>query len=220
MIIELPKDFSLYKSKERYAVVKDDCLYIKGVINFEALMYSLTYAKKGKTKCYYCFESVSKENITLDHTFPQCHGGVSITNNLLPSCSKCNSRKGNFNFQEYLIFQSIGNSEERWKFKKSIADKNEKIRYRIGYNLPKKWVKNISPEEVFLRMFIKEEDYKAGAKYKKYMDFIKTYNHMPKPIVISSNKVLLDGYITFMCAIENGYTKIPAICLENVIVVI
>ena len=36
---------------------------------------------------------ISMEEMTIDHMYPQDFGGPTITNNLLPSCKKCNNDK-------------------------------------------------------------------------------------------------------------------------------
>ena len=55
MIIRLPRKFYYTEKKNSsYAYVQNGILYIKGGVNYEDLMYELTYILKGYDKCYYC----------------------------------------------------------------------------------------------------------------------------------------------------------------------
>ena len=87
MIMELPKKFEF-----PFAKVKGGILEIYRLERFEDLMYELTYALK-KKRCVYCGKKLKRTNSTLDHRYPRDTGGISITNNLFPCCSKCNSNK-------------------------------------------------------------------------------------------------------------------------------
>ena len=51
----------------------------------------------------------------------------------------------------------------------------------------------------------------------KNINFIKKYGHIPKPVILSSNKVLLDGRNVYKSAQKLKIKKVPAIVLENVI---
>lgn len=56
-----------------------------------------------------------------------------------------------------------------------------------------------------------------GKKFMKDINFIKKYGHVPKPVILSSNKVLLDGRNVYNSAKKLKLKKVPAIVLENVI---
>jgi len=215
MIIELPKKFSYSKDQYNYAKVRDGKLIIKGSLDFEDLMYNLAYAIKGRDSCYYCGKRVKK--ITIDHMFPRDYGGISIPNNLLPSCQKCNSEKSNLNFYEYQIFKSL-NKRQKNAFREKVERQNEKKRYKFGFNIPKSWVKTIHISRIFVRVFFDQTLYK-GKKYVKYTDFIKKYGHLPRPIILSGNFVLLDGFTILACGREQGIHHIPVVILENVEVI-
>lgn len=45
--------------------------------------------------CQYCLRRFAKSYLTLDHVIPKCQGGKSSWTNVVASCSKCNTRKGN-----------------------------------------------------------------------------------------------------------------------------
>lgn len=215
MIMELPKKFSYTKDQYNYAKVRDGKLIIRGSIPFEELMYDLAYAIKGRTSCYYCGRQV--KNMTIDHMFPRDYGGVSITNNLLPACSKCNGEKSNLNFHEYQIFRTL-NKLEKESFREKVYKKNEKKRHSKGFNLPSSWIKTVHISRIFVRVFFDQNLYK-GKKYVKYTNFIKKYGRLPRPIILSGNFVLLDGFSNLVCAKEQGIHNIPVIILENVEVI-
>ena len=86
--------------------------------------------------------------------------------------------------------------------------------YRKGFELPDEWIKMVSCSDIIFPTYCK---FTLGEKYKKNMEFIKKYGHVPKPIVISSNNVILDGRIVKKSAERMGLEQIPAIILENVI---
>lgn len=215
MIIELPKKFSYTKDQYNYAKVREGKLIIKGSLHFEELMYQLAYAIKGKETCYYCGKKVNK--ITIDHMFPRDYGGISIPNNMLPACPKCNSEKSNLNFHEYQIFKTLSKLEKDAFREKSYKQK-EKIRFKFGFNLPKSWVKTVHFTRIFVRVFFDQTLYK-GKKYLKYTKFIKKYGHLPRPIILSGNFVLLDGFTILACGREQGIYNIPVVILENVEVI-
>ena len=51
---------------------------------------SMIYRRDGN-KCQYCS---STRNLTIDHVIPKCKGGEDIWENLVVSCSSCNTKKG------------------------------------------------------------------------------------------------------------------------------
>lgn len=96
MNIELPRKFNL-----PFVRIEEEQLILDYVRRYEDLMYELTYAQKEK-RCIYCGKKLNKNNRTIDHLYPRCTGGISITNNLFPCCSPCNEDKGNLTHDEYL----------------------------------------------------------------------------------------------------------------------
>ncbi|MBR6504471.1 MAG: HNH endonuclease [Clostridia bacterium] len=215
MIIELPKKFSYSKDQYNYANVRNGKLIIRGSLDFEDLMYDLTYSIKGRNNCYYCGKTTKK--ITIDHMFPRDYGGISITNNLLPACSKCNSQKSNLNLYEYQIFRTLDKLQKE-VFKGKVYAKNEKMRYKRGFNIPKSWIETVHISRIFVRVFFDQNLHK-GKKYNKYTKFIKKYGRLPRPIILSGNFVLLDGFTILVCAREQGIHYIPVVVLENVEVI-
>jgi len=43
--------------------------------------------------CYYCNQSFSPKDLTMDHIVPVSRGGKSTKGNVVPACKKCNNKK-------------------------------------------------------------------------------------------------------------------------------
>ena len=101
MNIKLPKEFQM-KSKNGgdKAYIENGILKIKRNTSFRKVMTEITYEIKGRKRCCYCGETVSEEEMTIDHMYPQEFGGPTIPDNMLPSCTKCNGEKGNLNTRQ------------------------------------------------------------------------------------------------------------------------
>lgn len=52
--------------------------------------------------CVYCGTTITLHNMTIDHIFPRCKGGKTEWQNIVASCKKCNSLKGNKNLNDFL----------------------------------------------------------------------------------------------------------------------
>ena len=53
-----------------------------------------TIVRKYGPWCYYCGEALAFQMITIDHVKPVKRGGSNANTNLVPSCYRCNQRKG------------------------------------------------------------------------------------------------------------------------------
>lgn len=60
-------------------------------------------------KCFYCKCDLNSENMTRDHYIALSNGGSDKIENIVPCCSKCNSKKSNKSPEEYL--KIIGNHD-------------------------------------------------------------------------------------------------------------
>ncbi|HIU51099.1 MAG TPA: HNH endonuclease [Candidatus Merdicola faecigallinarum] len=214
MILELPQQF-YYKRSDCKVEVRNDVLYMEGNFGFEKLMYDLTYAIFGKHYCYYCNKNFKSKKMTIDHMYPVDYGGITITNNLIPSCSDCNSRKSNLTTEEFIEYNDLRTKKERARYREEMITRKEHMRLLKGFDIPKEWVTTMNLSEILVPSFGTRI---LGKRYDKYMNFIKKYGHFPKPIVVSSNHVLLDGWNVFMCANKLKYSKVPVVILENVVV--
>lgn len=45
-------------------------------------------------KCQYCDKKLNKGRFTIDHVIPRSKGGKTVWENLVTSCARCNTRKG------------------------------------------------------------------------------------------------------------------------------
>lgn len=210
MIMDLPKKFCI----ENYAKVENGVLYIYRLERIEDLMYELTYAMR-KHRCVYCGKKLKRKNSTLDHRYPRDTGGVSIVNNLYPTCPLCNSHKSNFLHHEYLKICKLSKTERKKEIKKFYKHREKNMR-KIGYMLPNKWVDYVNLSEIICRP--PGEDLR-GKKYHRIVAFWNTYNNLPKPVVLDRNNVLLDGYNIIIFARDFKINIIPVIKLDNVEVV-
>lgn len=211
MIIELPKKF-IYENRAR---IEAGILKIPSGVNWREFSYKLTVAIKGK-KCWYCGKPLKKDEITMDHLYPKDLGGPNITNNLVPSCSHCNSQKGNLTERQYKQILKAKNSESK-RIRNRIIKANEYYKEKYGYCLPKEWITTKKIDNVLVTM-IMNENYR-GTQYNKIGIFYKEYKHLPYPIVVDRNNYLLDGFLVLIFAKNNNISKIPTIVLENVEVV-
>ena len=49
---------------------------------------------RDRGKCQYCDKKLSKGRFTIDHVIPRSKGGKTVWENLVTSCARCNTRKG------------------------------------------------------------------------------------------------------------------------------
>lgn len=214
MNIELPEKF-YYQKDNAEAYVKDGILYCNGNLSFERLMYNATYEIRGKEQCFYCGCMLTEENRTLDHMYPRNFGGISITNNLIPSCTDCNQKKNNMTVEEFSIYMSIADAKKRKQYKNKILQEHEDLRYQKGFFLPEDWYEYTS-ERLYVEILLKE-DWFQGKRYKFISEFYERYKHFPRPIIKSQNNKLLDGFLVLLFAKYNQIEEIPCMKLENVI---
>ena len=219
-----------FKFEDGIAEVKDGFLYIYKAGAFKEVMYRLTYIIFGKEECYFCHRKLRSNmlemdntkyfsKITLDHLIPQTFGGPTITNNLRPACSECNNEKENMyfdEFQEYKKLKSMENGnyeEEKRKFKKQLAITQDKRRRGEIESIPKEYFTKITFNNIYVNFWI---DQPLGNMYAKQNRFLKKYKRLPKPIIISQNKFLLDGFNTILLGKYNYNEKVDIIVLNNV----
>ena len=110
MNILLPKPPFVFNNGA--AVVEGNLLYIYRPVDFRELMYALTNAIYDEGRiCYYCGAEITEKQRTMDHKYPQDFGGPTITDNLVPTCKKCNTTKGNVMEDEFKEFMQIKDTE-------------------------------------------------------------------------------------------------------------
>lgn len=209
MIMDLPEGKFFMKSM---AQIEGGMLEIKKLERFEDLMYELTYAIR-KRRCIYCGRRLSKETSTLDHRYPRASGGISITNNLFPSCSKCNSAKGDLVHEEYLCYRSIKSKKQQKVFLKKVRESREKIFREKGFLLPSWWISYVDLESIQYR---RQKEELRGRRYHRIAEFYDIYGKLNRPVIVDCNSNLLDGYNILLYANDMNINIIPIIRLENV----
>lgn len=219
MIIELPEKFQMASPTFKDgAYVENGILKIRRDVSFRKAMAELTYEMKGRKRCCYCKRKVSMEEMTIDHMYPQDFSGPTITNNLLPSCKKCNNEKGNLNTKQYKTFLKAKEEGRRKEFMSDIEQYHNYIRKWEEFDIPKSWItkKEISKITVLFDL----EENCSNKKYKKIELYYKNYGHFQKPIIVDKNGFLLDGFLQLLYAKNNNLKNIPAIQLDNVEVIL
>ena len=217
MNIKLPKKFYYTTNNSNsLAFVANGTLYIIGRINFEDLMYSLTYTLYGYDTCRYCGKPLTLTERSIDHIYPRSWGGVSIPNNLLPCCKTCNQSKADMAPYQYNRWKRLETHEEKREYYKKCAKENAKRISKGKFILPQKWFDDFDISDLFHDMdFSILEQFKSD-KVSEYYEANHQYNH---PIVVSSNNWLLKGKHIIHHAIVHDVKTVPAIVLENVVVI-
>ncbi len=219
MRIELPKKDFWYtgKDSQTYANVKNGILYIVGIedISWEKIAMDITYSIYGKQICQYCLRRA--ERISIDHKYARNCGGVTIPNNLIPACRRCNGTKNELNYDQFKNLRTMKDKKIRESYRRNIIIKNERIRCEKGFELHRKWIiDKIDISEVIVMDNISRNENK---KYLKSIKFIKEYRNVPNPLVISKNNILLEGHSLYLAELDSKLEKVPVLRLENVIVV-
>lgn len=224
MIMDLPKQgFEFVKNRYVDAYINEEKILKikKEYVDFEDLMYTLTYVMKRDMVCPYCGEPIKARNLTLDHMYPRDYGGVSITNNLIPCCKKCNSQKGNLDVAEYhhLLAKDLSVSELEKEKQKIIMIKEQK-RSTKGIFLPNEWIQYLQPKDLFVRDYYKNLNlFGSGTKTRRMianMEYIRKYNSQKRPVVVDRNGYIVDGYTWYAAVLEMKKTKkVAVIMIEN-----
>jgi len=218
MNIKLPKQFQMKRENgENIAYVENGVLKIKKRCSLRKVMTEITYETKGK-KCYYCGEIGLDDEITIDHMYPQDFGGPTITDNMLPSCKKCNGEKGNLNIRQYKKYLKAKTEGDLQECKEEIVRYQRELRKNGKFGIPRSWISEKEVTDIIVILNL-GEDYKKH-KYQKIAKFYETYKYFQKPIIIDKNGFLLDGFLTLLYAKNNELKNIPTIQLDNVEVIL
>ena len=215
MIIELPKEFSFKEEKTgEMAVVEDGILKMTRQTSFRKVMIQITYQMKGRDECQYCHIKFTKEEMTVDHMFPIDFGGPTISNNLLPACKKCNNKKGNMTYQQYMAFLEAKDAGLGDIYLKALKKYQELLRKEKIYQIQKNWITERPINDIFTNINLNEDYHKK--KYRSYEKYYLTYGIIKCPIIIDKNGFLLDGFLRLMLAKNYNIKSVPVIMLENV----
>jgi len=220
MKIQLPLLFEYSDGTRQTAYVEEGVLHLCSLHfgAFEKTMYALTYAMKGKETCYYCGEPLEKRKITLDHIYPRSFGGFSIPENLKPCCAKCNSQKGELLPEQYRELRLLKDPQVKKARMEQYRQDNAKMRGERGIILPEDWYE-MRKDYTVMTTFTSEQTIKGSKKYQNLQELYECYGKICKAVVVSSNGVVLDGFLAVLLAKNLGQIiPIPFVTLENVIV--
>lgn len=216
MKIRLPEAF-IYtnRAKNASAYVKNGVLYVKGYINFEELMYTITYMVKGYDKCYYCGCELTDKNRTLDHMYPRRWGGVSIPENLIPSCKNCNRDKMDMSYDQFMQYRELKTKKDKDEFYNKCLQENLKVRKQSEFVLKSEWLSEYNIQELLRYMkFNKLEPTKS----KNLAAYYRNWGQYTHPIIVSSNDWVFKGKHILNHAKTIDRETVLAIILENVVV--
>ena len=217
MKIQLPEAF-IYtnRANNSSAHVKDGILYVSGCISFEDLMYTLTYTIKGYDKCYYCGCELTGKKRTLDHMYPRRWGGVSIPENLIPSCKNCNRDKMDMTYEQFMQYRKLKSKQDKEDFYKKCLEENLRVRKRAKFVLDKDWLSVYDIRQLLSYMkFNKLEKTKS----KNLAAYYRNWGQYPHPMIVSSNDWVFKGRHILHHAKGIKRKSVMAIVLDNVVVV-
>ncbi len=216
MIIRLPERF-IYSNTghENSAFVENGILYMSKYTNFEDLMYTITYVLKGYDRCCYCGEKLTNKNRTLDHMYPRRWGGISIPENLLPSCKKCNQDKKDMTYQQFQEWRKLETPAQREKYYQQTLIRNLEVARRGRFVIKKRWLSSYEFENVAKYICFNRLSEK---KSKLVSSYYRNWGQYPHPVVVSSNGWVIKGLHVLHHARKAKKKYVMAIVLENVVV--
>lgn len=216
MIIRLPERF-IYSNKghENSAYVENGILYMSKYNNFENLMYTMTYVLKGYDRCCFCGKKLSSKNRTLDHMYPRRWGGISIPENLLPSCKHCNQNKKDMTYQQFQEWRKLENLKQKEIFYQNALLRNLSVARRGRFVIKERWIENYEIEELIKYISFSKL---SERKSKLISSYYRNWNQYPHPVIISSNGWVFKGLHILQHAKKNRKKYVMAIVLQNVVV--
>lgn len=221
MIIDLPKKFSKRNEKLQEVVyVENGNLFLRNDVPFKHLMFELTYSIYGKKQCNYCGKEIKNNEITVDHIIPQTFGGPDITNNLIPYCRECNTKKDSMLLEQFKAYSTLQDQEQKKEYRKNVLLENEKLKYDKDFSFLGDWVERMNISVI--RGYQERINYSSSDKNQmsnkraRIDNFYHTYGRLQKPIILDRKKRLLSGYESLMYCKRKKITEVPVIVLENV----
>lgn len=216
MIIRLPSHF-IYNNRatDSIAYVEDGILYMTKFTNFEDLMYTITYVLKGYDKCGYCGEKLTQKTRTMDHMYPRRWGGLSIPENLLPCCKKCNQDKKDMTYNQFLEWRKLSSPKARDEFYKKCLKRNLRIARNGKFIIEREWLTPYDVREVVREISFKNLD---PGKSKKLSAYYNNWKQYPHPAIVSSNGWFIKGLHILHHAKKIQKRRVMAVVLENVVV--
>lgn len=179
-----------------------------------------TFKKKHEHICYYCNKKIkSVEDLTVDHLTPVSRGGRNIESNMTICCHACNSEKSDMTEEEYLQFLQL----------KKLCKNKQEIRilrniFLNNANCKDKYVEMLDCLSSIHTKIISLEDIKITRLFQnsppnpklidKVMKYYNEHHELDKPIIISPDLLLYDGFARYNVAKCVGLTEIEAQVLD------
>jgi len=217
MNIWLPPQY-IYTTRKHgsCAYVTNGTLYVEGFINYEDLAYSLAYELHGCQHCCYCGKRLTPKNRTLDHLYPRRWGGVSLPENLKPSCKSCNNLKTDMTEAQFSHFLKLTSSDSRAMFYDKCIEKNLGIIQKKDFIIPSEWITFFDATEIVNYLSFR---FLESHKMEKLEAYYRQYHQYTHPIIVSSDGWIFKGKHILYLAKKNKNPIVPAIVLENVVVI-
>ena len=112
----------------------------------------------------------------------------------------------------------LSDGARKRKVVERFREENDAKRTKQGIILPKEWYEMRQNYSV-IGMVTSERPTKRSLKYQRLQDQYERFGQFCKPLVVSANKFVLDGFMVLFLAKNLGINElIPFITLENVIV--
>lgn len=229
MIIQLPNRFEFCENGSLIAWVqkegKNKVLKIlpqydkKGnqYIDFRSIMTELTYVLKGRNTCGYCGKEFDDADMSVDHLYPFSLGGPTIPENLIPACKECNKAKSNLTVEEYFRLKMLPIDQQE-SFKKQIQKEHEE-KLKKGLRIaPDHFFTEEEIGHVIVPMNMNDTFHSTSLK--AVSNHYKMYKNYKYPIILDAKNYLLDGFYVVILAKKNHDSKVPAIKLDNVDVIL
>lgn len=215
MKIQLPDHFFYTnKAQNGTAYVKNGILYIDGYVSFEAVMRTITYVIKGYNTCYYCGRELTDANRSLDHMYPRRWGGVSIPENLIPSCKDCNCDKKGMTYAQFMQYRKFKTQERRNEYYDTCEAENTRVIRRAKFVIEREWISVYKVRELLKHIEFNELEKRKSKKLAAYYRNWGQYTH---PVIISSNGRVLKGNHILYHAKKINRKHVIAIVLDNVV---
>jgi len=216
MKIRLPPAFIyVNRSKNGSAYVKNGILYVKGYANFEELMYTITYMVKGYDTCHYCGCELTDKSRTLDHMYPRRWGGISIPDNLIPSCKNCNGEKMDMTYKQFMQYRRLESKKEKEDYYQKCLQENSKIRRKSKFVLDRRWLSIYNIQKLLKFMSFSGLEKGKSANLAAYY---RNWGQYPHPMIVSSNNWVFKGKHILHHAKGIKRKAVMAVVLENVVV--
>ncbi len=153
--------------------------------NYQKAKWYKKIKEKGTT-CYYCGKSIKGKEVTIDHKIPLSKGGMDQPGNRVFCCYKCNQIKANYDYEYFVKNRELLHQTFKNKFKDTITVNISDIK------LPS-YILNSTP---------------SGHTVEKVRNYYIQNGEFDKPVTISKDMYLMDGYVRYLIAKEFDLNEI------------